>query len=769
MILRTYYRVPLNNIVFLVSLIPASLFSQIIEVRPDGSGDALTIQQGVDMSQDGDTVLVWPGTYMENVVCNTKNITLASLALTTGDLSYKYQTIIDGNFSGSCLKIRNCLTGITVCGFTMIHGSGSFFGPLSGGGILSDVGKLNLIQCVIRDNKVTGCGGGMYCNDTEVFLSDVTICHNYAYMWGGGMELLSSPAVFDTINRCNIYLNYAGIGTEIYKLGEADTLRMVVDTFTVAAPDYYYLYSDQLSGFPRYDITYDILNPRIETANQDLYVAPWGDNDNSGLNPAEPLKQISFALLKMRSDSISPDTIHLAAGIYSLAEGQQFPLSLKAYVSIRGARRDSTFLDGNNEIHLLEGITYANHYRISDLTVCNGNGDLYSDFNGAFDIMYNQHSSFCNLRFTKNKGYVLSAGNIHNSNNFTISDVEFSDNMGGQALRAGHGHGSITFYDTVRIFNCHFLNNQPEYEDPMEGFGGCLSFIGQDTFLMTGYVYNCLFHTNHTKEYPFGAGSNSIGLAFQSRVNVINCSFGYNTSENSDGANIGVTYDSDLKVYNSIMYGNYPAEFYMYAFDGDDCNLSIYNSLVEGGEEEIRILTPWNNLYYDNTNIDTDPLWDTTSPWPYSLMAGSPCIDAGTLDLPPDIVIPETDIAGNPRVWGTSIDMGAYEYGPWVKIPDWRDLVKDESPKYLSAYPNPFHDRTLINYKSDKTGRLTLELFDSRGIFLAKMLDYQCQAGQGSFYWNGTLPTGGRLPSGIYLLRLSMDNLPMEIIKLVKG
>ncbi len=62
-----------------VAFMPAS--ATIINV-PD---DYPTIQEGIDASSDGDTVLVQPGTYLENINFNGHSIVVGSLFLTTAD------------------------------------------------------------------------------------------------------------------------------------------------------------------------------------------------------------------------------------------------------------------------------------------------------------------------------------------------------------------------------------------------------------------------------------------------------------------------------------------------------------------------------------------------------------------------------------------------------------------------------------------------------------------------------------------------------------
>jgi len=146
-----------------------------------------SVQYGIDASQDGDTVLVQPGTYTENINFNGKSIVVGSMTLTTGDTSHISQTIIDGGQSGSVVSFAaNEDTNTVLTGFSLTNGSGTEVFVLKGGGIYCRDSNPRLSHLIIRNNSAL-VGGGIYARNSAVEISNSIIRDNVAADEGGGL------------------------------------------------------------------------------------------------------------------------------------------------------------------------------------------------------------------------------------------------------------------------------------------------------------------------------------------------------------------------------------------------------------------------------------------------------------------------------------------------------------------------------------------------------------------------------------------------------
>ncbi len=182
-----------------ILLVSTCLFSTIINVPADQP----TIQTGINAAVDADTVLVQPGTYVENINYIGKLITVASLFLTTQDTTYISQTIIDGNQNGSVITYENGENSLTLLtGFTITNGNGN---ANEGGGIYCYNSNPSLENVTITGNSADYYGGGIFCRISSSSLVNVTISGNTSGL-GGGLSVLNSD--IDIIN-CSISDNHA--------------------------------------------------------------------------------------------------------------------------------------------------------------------------------------------------------------------------------------------------------------------------------------------------------------------------------------------------------------------------------------------------------------------------------------------------------------------------------------------------------------------------------------------------------------------------------
>jgi len=159
--------------------------------------DYATIQGGVNVANDGDTVLVQPGTYEECVIINSRELVIGSMFLLTEDTTYIYTTSIDANGAGSVVSFINCDTGLAMLkGFTLTNGIAN-----NGGGIYCLNSNPGIIKNIIMFNCSNQRGAGIYCENSNPLIDNNFVSRND----GSGIYCYqnSSPSINNNIFSYN--------------------------------------------------------------------------------------------------------------------------------------------------------------------------------------------------------------------------------------------------------------------------------------------------------------------------------------------------------------------------------------------------------------------------------------------------------------------------------------------------------------------------------------------------------------------------------------
>jgi predicted outer membrane repeat protein len=284
-------------------------------------------------------------------------------------------------------------------------------------------------------------------------------------------------------------------------------------------------------------------------------------------------------------------------------------------------------------------VSYSNIPSAPTLTNC-----TFSNNTGG--AMQNQNASptLSGCTFTNNSGNNGDNGAAINndSSQTTLTDCTFTGNTTGIE---GSGGAIYNLEGDLSLTGCTFTSNIASDS------GGAIACELSGTTTLV----NCLFARNTAAgSQSFGGTGGAIEDADFASVTMTNCTFSDNAAVGPGSLGGAFHEVDDMPVITNCIFWNDSATSGNEIYDDPQHNDGsvVSHSDVDGG-------------FAGTDNINADPLFVDPVNGNYQLQSTSPAIDAGDDTA---IAGTSTDLAGNPRISGVHVDMGAYEVQPGAVI-----------------------------------------------------------------------------------------------------
>jgi hypothetical protein len=605
---------------------------------------ATNIQFAVNVAQPGQVVVVTNGVYPGGVTVN-KPVTLLSL-------NGPEFTVINGNGSDHCISIDS---GVSLSGFTLTNGFAQ-----NGGGVWCSSSNVYITNCVIAGNsgtngggayggtlyncrltgnRVLGLGGGAYGST----LYNCTVSGNSAFQGGGGVILGTLYNSIVYYNSAQYYMNFLD-EQWLYNCCTMPMPTNGVGNITNAP-----LFADQAGG----DFQLQPESPCINTGNN-AYVS--NTTDLLG-NPRIYDGIVDMGAYEFRSSG--PPVILEQPVSQTVTVGTNVTFTVRAtgsHLSWQWEFNDTPILDATNSTLTLTSVTIGQAGSYS-VIVSNSLGIVPSV---KATLIVRQSSVSYVWQNSPNPGppydsWATAATNIQNA-------VDAS--LPGSLVIVTNGvyPGAVSVNKRLTLLSV----NGPRLTF-IDGGGAdqCLAII--DGVNVAGFTL-----TNGRAQNGGGVSCNS------TNAYLTNCIVVGNAAAQNGGGAFGTT------LYNCVLTGNSAAN----GLGGGACFAMLYNCTVtgnsanSGGGAAYGIF--YNSILYYNIapnganytggyylpfccttpapmygvgSITDPPLFIDYAGGNLHLPPNSPCIDAGNNAF----VYNTTDLDGNPRIFDSAVDIGAYE------------------------------------------------------------------------------------------------------------
>ena len=407
-----------------------------------------------------------------------------------------------------------------------------------------------------------------------------------------------------------------------------------------------------------------------------------------------------------------------------------------AFLTLEDAIKDARNCN-INEIHIAEGVYLTNKnskqeksFNIDFELVIKGGFSPVNNVTDESDRDYFLYPTI--LSGDLNNSSLPDAQDAHtiitiNGNNVILDGLiiengfadDASDNSQAAIGRSGAGI-YVRNADNLTITNCIFRNNIA-IGSGSNGVGGAFIKFGPETTTIT----NSLFYNNEASAEG-GAISPQGGT-----LNIIN-----NTLVNNNSVNGGAihSFSSTVNITNSVLHENIASNSNNNINNAGSSTNSINYSYLQNEN-------PIGTGNIDGTSV-TSPMFTNSENDDYSILSGSPLVNAGNNTIANEPL----DLAGNPRIFDGIIDIGAYELQSTLSITN--TFAND-----FKIYPNPTSN--ILNIKTNSI-EYSYNLYNIQGQEILKAKHQTAR----------TIDIS-KLPSGIYMLKLSIDD-KFESFKIIK-
>ncbi len=350
----------------------------------------------------------------------------------------------------------------------------------------------------------------------------------------------------------------------------------------------------------------------------------------------------------------------------------------------------------NNSSHVLYcAATFAEPTVIDGFTLTGGNASIYQAKSAGGAVYGLGNLNLKNCRITENSAY-FSAESSTDSNTYggavylkggsmdncyvakAFSHSSYGNGVGGGVYAENATISNCKFEDCVgldqagavylkggTLDNCEFARCYSAAGGAILNNGGKITNITVNdcralnggAIYNAGEVVNALIAGCYADAEEYGDNGGKGGAIYNVRGDVVNCAMFNNTAFQGGGI-----YLKDGRVINSTVLNNSVRDenggTNVYGQTADN----TFNSITDPAVAMSNFVLP--TSFAGHATNDAQAAAILSADW--SLASGSEFIDKGT---PLEGFTSGTDIAGNPRVAGASIDCGAYEYQAGSKVP----------------------------------------------------------------------------------------------------